>query len=231
MPKRSEADMATIAARKRLGRRVKPYWRTISRTLKLGVHVGVSTATWRAQRYIGGGKREETALGLAEATNRPADGVTVLNFDQAADAARRWHTARAAPLSAAAQLVLTVAEAIREYLDARKARQASGGADAAARLAKHLPHDDPLSALALDAIEAEALGEWRRRRLTSVSASTTNRLLNDLRAALNEAGRRYRTRLPPGFADAVRDGLRGLHGADSARGAVIMSGVRGSTTR
>ena len=221
MPKRSEAEMSTIAARKRLARRPKPYWRHVTATLQVGVHVGAAALTWRARRYLGGGRREETALGLAESTNRPADGATVLSFDGAVEAARRWQAAREAPRGAA-RPVPTVAEAVREYLNGRRARLAPGGADATARLAKHLPGDDPLAALPLAALDAAALHEWRRRHLAAVSPATTNRLLNDLRAALNEAGRCFRAHLPPAFGDAVRDGLRGLAGAGGAREAQVI---------
>ena len=38
-------------------------------------------------------------------------------------------------------------------------------------------------------------------------ASSTQRIVNDFKAALNAAARRYKAQLPPAFRDTVKDGL------------------------
>lgn len=220
MARRPEPEMATINARKRLPARPKPYWRHVTSTLQIGCYLG-KAVTWRARRYLGDGKRDEVALGLAEDTNRTADGETVLTFNQAIERARAWQQAQENPAPVVAELP-SVEAAIAAYAETRKAQHARGGADAAARLAKHLPESDGLSCMKLDQIDAAALRDWRGRLSADLAPATVNRLLNDVRAALNEAGRLHRARLASSFADAVRDGLRGLPAATQARDIQIL---------
>ena len=54
---------------------------------------------------------------------------------------------------------------------------------------------------------ADALDRWQERRLTGLADGTAQRILNDLRSALNTAAKRHRDKLPPSFAQTIKDGL------------------------
>src|SRR5437870_4370826 len=77
-------------ARRRLKIRGKPYYRAIER----GLHVGYrrlgdgQSGTWVARHYVGNQQYELSRIGTAD-DNSDADGVVVLDFWQAVEAARK----------------------------------------------------------------------------------------------------------------------------------------------
>ncbi|WP_144186410.1 tyrosine-type recombinase/integrase [Elioraea rosea] len=223
-----DAKLDTEAARLRLKPRKKPYYRLIAAGLHLGYYAGeqkardggdrVRRGVWIARRYLGDGAYETERLALAD-DRSPADGQQVMTFAQAQEAARTWDQKhRAAPGTAP---LPSVRDALAAYSDTRKQRAARAGKDAEARLERHVPADDPLAALPLDKVSAEALAAWRSRRLSALKPATANRLMNDLRAALNGAGRLHRRNLPTGFELEIREGLKGIADATTARKQIL----------
>jgi integrase len=65
-----------------------PYFVKIAKGLHLGYYRGAAAGSWIARRYRNG-VYETDALGIADDT-LAADGIKVLNFWQAQDAAKRW---------------------------------------------------------------------------------------------------------------------------------------------
>lgn len=66
-----------------------PYFVKIAKGLHLGYYRGSVAGCWIARRYRGGGNYETDALGIADDT-LAADGIKVLDFWQAQEAAKRW---------------------------------------------------------------------------------------------------------------------------------------------
>jgi integrase len=78
---------------------------------------GLKGGTWTAKRHEGGIDYSREVLGLADDRPAHADGIRVLNFDQAQAKARQWFTQKAA--EDAGEVVAgdhTVADAMADYL-------------------------------------------------------------------------------------------------------------------
>lgn len=94
MPRRvKNAKTDTRTARSKLERRQEPYWTVISKGSALGYRKGARGGTWIARLRDEVGKQHYEALGATDDTVL-ADGVTVLDYRQAHDAAVRWFTSR-----------------------------------------------------------------------------------------------------------------------------------------
>lgn len=90
-----DAQLDTREARSKLKARGKPYFRTIEQ----GVHLGYRklkgrAGTWVDRHYIGDQKYEVERIGAADDFS-DADGIAILDYWQAADAARRRMKERA----------------------------------------------------------------------------------------------------------------------------------------
>src|SRR5262245_24268700 len=103
-------------ARRRLKIRGKPYYRTIERELHLGYRRlgGGQAGTWVARHYVGEQQYEVKRIGAAD-DNSDADGVAILNFWQAQEAARKAMVERAHRAHGKHGPV-TVADAMDDYL-------------------------------------------------------------------------------------------------------------------
>jgi integrase len=82
-------------------------------------------------------------------------------------------------------------------------------------LNKHVLTDKNFAGILLARFRAGAAEAWGGRLLEadeagggSITPSSLNRLLNDLRAALNRAGQKYRRELPASFAQEVKIGTK-----------------------
>jgi integrase len=82
--------LETRTSRSKLKPRAKPYWRSLDPGLHLGYRKGKNGGAWVVRRYIGNEQYQETRLGVAD-DFADADGLTVLSFAQAQEAARRHH--------------------------------------------------------------------------------------------------------------------------------------------
>jgi integrase len=84
-----DAKLDTRAARLRLKERREPYWRSISEGLGIGYRKGLKGGTWIARHYSGEDGRRFQSLGTSDDI-ADADGMHILSFSQAQEAARKW---------------------------------------------------------------------------------------------------------------------------------------------
>jgi integrase len=200
--------LETRTARQRL-RPGKPYWRALDPGLAVGYKRRQTgqPGRWIMRTYQGGERYSYSMATLATADDYvEADGVSILTFEQASGAAR---TAFSAGTGAPALSVLTVGDALREYLEFLKLHRATAR-DTERRInAQILP---ALGRIRLSELTALMIIKWRddlarsparmrtpkgeRQRFRPVPAapdalrkrkSTVNRVLKSLRAALNLA--------------------------------------------
>lgn len=84
-----DARLDTRTVRSKLQARREPYWRPISEGLAIGYRKGAKGGTWVARHYTAEARFRHQALGTADDV-ADADGVHVLSFAQAQEAARAW---------------------------------------------------------------------------------------------------------------------------------------------
>lgn len=110
------AKINTRTGRTALPKRAEPYWRNVAKGLAIGYFKGSTGGTWIARHFSIETGRRKSALGLADDI-ADADGVRVLSFDQAAQAALKWYeTLRAADAGEVPAGRHTVAQALTDYL-------------------------------------------------------------------------------------------------------------------
>jgi len=155
-------------ARRRLKIRGKPYYRAIERGLHLGYRrLGDGQAgTWVARHYIGEQQYEVTRIGTAD-DNSDADGVAVLDFWQAQEAARKAMVERA-HRARGKYGPITVGDAMDEYI-AYLDHNKKSGADARYR-------DRALIRPALGDVEVGKLSADHLRKWMAQMARTPARL-------------------------------------------------------
>jgi integrase len=134
---------------------------------------------------------EQWSLGFAD-DRQPADGLTVLSYQQAMSKAATDHQARKTGM---AQTAVTVRGAIAAYLvflEGRKGERAR--TDAEGKLGKHvLTH--PIADLKVNDLTKERLEQWQAGLVKTTegpeskrrSQDTANRVLSSLKAVLNRA--------------------------------------------
>jgi integrase len=192
----------TRNARQKLAQRAEPYWRSMSHGLAIGYRRGSKGGTWVARHYAAATGRRFESLGTADDIV-DADGETVLDFNQAQAAARKWFAALANPVLAP----LTVRACLAEYLEWTRTYR-KGAVVTRSQIEAHiLP---ALGDIECDKLTTARIQTWlrdladaparsrggkarpldkadpesiRRRR------SSANRVLVTLRAALNRAWR------------------------------------------
>lgn len=201
-----DTKLETRAARERLAARAKPYWRAI----EAGLHVGyrknkTGGGAWIARRFAESRYRE-TRLGVADDLT-DADGIAVMAFAQAQEAARRWwiDEGRKSAGHAPAR-VFTVNDALDAYFAERERRGAKGiGPDRCYADARIRP---TLGRFEVAKLTPSKIEDWRdglvdaaklrgRRDVEGEDAKrarrvSANRVMSILRAALNLAWRKGR---------------------------------------
>jgi integrase len=169
--------------------------------------------SWVARRFLGEGRYAEIGLGVADDL-QDADGAAVLSFKEAQEAARNWWKAReredmgVAPESGP----YTVADAIRDYFEARAHRGSKGfKADRHAAEARIIPELGSIEAARLTngrlrawhvalgsaskLVRTKSTATMRATKAIDIAddeavrarRSTANRILTILKAALNHA--------------------------------------------
>lgn len=204
------------------------HWRRIDADVHLGYRKSKRAGSWLVRWRVGQGYRQ---AGLGTADDAIKEGN--LSYDSALKAAREHvEKARADALAEASGEPMTVRSAIESYIagrDARDARRAGRDkrSDAASRLSLYVIGRDargkrkaaaaaPIAEALLHRLTERDLARWREGLPTTLKATTTRRLLNDMRAALNAAYSQNRERLPATFSGAVKHALRTLEREDDA---------------
>lgn len=226
-----ESTISTRAARTKLPPGL--HWRAIDPDVHLGYRRGAKGGVWIVRWRTASGYNR-AALGTADDIF-DADGQTILNFTQAMAAARqhvsqvRANHAEAEALKAAGPTI-TVRAVIETYLtkrDAREAAQKNGVGlkkDARSRLTKHVFADENLSAASFLDLTEGSLKAWLEGLPATMAPSTTRRLANDLKAALNDGLIAYRSRVPAHLAATIRHSLKlPEHHAPVARDMQLLS--------
>jgi len=221
-------------ARRRLRPRAKPYFRAIERGLHLGYRRLATGAAgpWVARHYLGHGRYQEEAIGHADDLS-DADGVAILNYWQAVDAARKRMRLR---VHAEAGITgpYTVADAITDYVEFLEGNRKTAY-DVRKRMEAHaLPR---LGKLEVATLTTEQLRKWhadlaRRppRLRTRPGEPQKHRPLNDDEEALRQrraSANRCLTQLKAALNLAWREGkapsdmawrkVKPFEGADAAR--------------
>lgn len=216
----SSSDISTPSKRASLPPAPKPYFVAVAGS-RGGVSLGYrkprrGAGSWVAKLVLEGRRAEAS---IAEADDAGA-GPEAIGYRKAVSAAIEWAQQRkalndATPAGAPAP-VRTVASAVESYLE-KRARKPAGAKDATSRLTLHVLSNETFAARPLSKLRSEHFDEWRTGLPSDLAPSTVNRLLNDLRAALNDAAERYRRELPGTLPLEIRVGTRAVPAATAAR--------------
>lgn len=219
MAKKAVSKFETREKRKGIKARGKPYWEALERGFDFGYRKGRHGGSWALRQYLSRdlGYREEKIGRADDEATEPG----VLAYDAARGVARiRMQELVEEARTASAGPPLTVRRAVDEYIAGRGARElASRSGDGGRRAAaskglkkdaqSRLKHvDDKLAARPLAAISTDGLATWREG--LDMKPGSVQRVVNDFRAALNLAARRYKGQLPPTIRDTIKDGLAAL---------------------
>ena len=166
----------------------EPYWRTLSTGLAVGYRRGKKSGSWIARHYDATMGRRFHKLGAAD-DMQDANGINVLSFAQAQDAARSWFTRLAQEDSG--EVIggsYTVADAMKDYIDNSEAEKRK---------------DLPRTRTTIDAHILPTLGKIQLKKLTHGKVKAW-------RDALAKAAPRKRT----GFVKEKVWCVRTVHGKD-----------------
>lgn len=216
----------SAAKRAKLAPSKNPYWHGVS-----GGRGGVSLGYRRSARGAGSwtakivldGKRIEERLGLADDAGAGSESYS---FPAAVTAALSWARAQVARITnedsgAEATPAATIRTAVEMYIAARSKRQTKGDIGTAGRLRKHVLTDERFASLEVSKLTAGAIKAWRERISKDYAPTSVNRLLNDLRAALNAAIDSNRQAMPATVSAEVRSGTKALPADANARKQVL----------
>lgn len=249
-PRTPSSLIDTPAKRAKLAPRRNPYWSSVAGG-RGGVSLGYrkvekGPGAWVAKLALSG-KRLEERLGTADDAGADAD---AFSFSQGVTRAMTWARERLSALEAQEEDGRsgdpTVGTAIETYIAARLARSKRRGDDAASRLRLHALSDKTFAATPLRRLTATAILKWRKglgaasvaetehegvaaktakrrgRPAASVLApASVNRLLNDVRAALNGAAELHRRELPGHVAAEIKVGTRAIADATETRHQIL----------
>ena len=168
--------LESARSRSGLSQRTPAYWARLSEGKHLGYRKGLTSGHWLARAYdLRTKTRIQKALGEAD-DNQPADGETVLTFDQAKARAEAWFTELArnpAPTLAQARenelSRLTVIQAVEAYLDYLQAEK-KGGKQAEQAARKYIL-SCPIGERRVVDLTREEIDGWRKA-LTAAPRST-----------------------------------------------------------
>lgn len=218
-------EIDTPAKRSRLAPRRNPYWANVGGG-RGGVSLGyrrplAGRGAWIAKTTAGGGRAEER-LGFAD---DEAGDLDSLSFKGAVAAAIDWSSRQQAAAEEAGKGQRqrpTVRAAVEEYLAQRMPRPGARKSKAKGRLGKHVLSDPAFAGLGLHKLRAVHIHEWRERLAQgdtggTLLPSSINRLLNDLRAALNAAALKHRRGLPAHIFQEISVGTKAVEAATQAR--------------
>lgn len=181
-----DTKLDTRTARAKLTARRNPYWRTIGPGQQVGYLKGKRTGSWTAKyRDPDTGERYQRKLGTAD-DHVEADGVHVLTFYQAQEAARAFvEECRRVEPDTQQRGPYTVRDAVNDYLQEMRARGAKSVGDTQSRLNTHVLPE--LGNVEVYTLTAAQLRRWHRQ------------------LASTPAKRRSRPGDPPKYAEPTND--------------------------
>lgn len=213
-----EVPITTANARAKLARGL--YWKGIDPEVHLGYRKGSRGGVWLVRWRNGTGYRQ-TPLGTADDFIKEG----TLDFNAAMKQARNEVAAARIKAKAAADgPILTVRSAAETYVAERDARQSKRAgrhvrSDTARRLTRYLLGQPargkqsaiaaaPLASVALNALKEADLHAWRSGLPETLRDTAKQRLVTDLKAALNRAFVANRLRLDPIMPSVIKYGLK-----------------------
>ncbi|TIT64339.1 MAG: integrase [Mesorhizobium sp.] len=216
-----ESPITTPSARAALD--IGTHWRGIDPEVHLGYRKGKRGGVWLV-RWRNGLNYKYVTIGTAD--DKGSTKVGPLTYDAAIKAARQLveeHRMRAE--ADALGPALKVKHAVETYIAARDAREARRAgrekrSDAGQRLGRYvlgkgergegetIPAAAALARLDLYALTESDLLSWREGLPAALKATTRQRLINDLKAALNSAYVANREKLPGCLPGVIKHGLR-----------------------
>lgn len=203
----TETALTSRAARKALEAGV--YWRSIDPDVHIGYRKGKLGGRWLARWYAGDQKYSQATLGTAD--DILSEGT--LSFDAAVKLARETvEQARLLARLDAAGPPVTIRAAVETYTQMRDTRDTvrKGRAcrsDASSRLNLHVLGNSKLSEKTLRDLTDQDLMKWVAALDPDLKLTTKRRLINDFKAALNQAYIGNRAALPADFDKTVKFGL------------------------
>jgi integrase len=217
--------LSTPAKRGRLPVSKSPVWVSADNErrggVKLGYRKGARGGSWLA-KLVERGRRAEATLGAAD-----DDGAaSTMSYREASEAARAWGKAERERIARgtateAETRPATVGDAISEYIAARAKRDPVNGRNARHRLGRHALADRTLTSVQLHRLTERDIAAWRARLPHDLAPATLNRMLNDVRAALNAHIEANWRALPASLKEEVRAGTRPAPNVQRARQALL----------
>ncbi|MEY9532176.1 tyrosine-type recombinase/integrase [Sinorhizobium fredii] len=221
-----EAQITTRNARSKLPPGIT-HWKGIDPDVHIGYRKGKrGGGTWRVRWRSGIGYRQEP---LGTTDDEIIEGT--LDYNAAVRVAKkRVEAVRAEEKATAEGPLLTVRLAVESYIAERDARDSRRKgrevrSDASQRLQRYVLGQErrgkqqAVLAAALADLTVHALNEsdllaWRTDLPETMKATTKQRLINDLKAALNAAYEAHRDRLPPTLSAVIKHGLKAMNRHD-----------------
>jgi len=215
----TEAKITTREQRKKLA--VGVHWRGIDPDVHLGYRKGKRGGKWLVRWYIGNEDYRQRTFATAD--DELPEGT--LDFSAAVREARKLVEAERRKARATAEgPLLTVRHAVEAYMTASDARDSGRKgrdvrSDATSRLSRYVTGQPgrgkrkevpaaPLAEIALHELTEGDLLAWRASLPEALKGTTKQRLINVLKAALNDAYSANRSRLPAELPAAIKHGLR-----------------------
>jgi integrase len=155
-----DAKLDTRSARFRLKQSREPYWRSISDGLAVGYRKGIKGGTWRARHYSQEHGYRYAPVGTADDI-ADADGVHVLSFAQAQEAARKWFSDLARQDSGKAVGPMTVSDVVDAYIAYLESEGRSAAAVADTRYRDKAFISPALGHIEARSLTADILRKWR----------------------------------------------------------------------
>lgn len=217
----------TAAKRAKLAPRKNPYWQGISGG-RGGVSLGFRArsdgrGSWVAKIAVEG-QRYEESLGAASHADCLLEGA--LEFPGAVAAALAWGKRQAQSIRAGVTLragdAPTVKSAVETYIAVRRGRAGRNGSEA--QLKRYVLSDDKFAGAKLARLNATDIEKWRGRLPASLAPTTKNRILNDLRAALNAAALSHRQLLPAHLLLEIKVGTKAEEATSEGRRQLLTDG-------
>ncbi|WP_258608521.1 hypothetical protein [Mesorhizobium sp. AR10] len=219
-----ESSITTRNARAAL--EIGIHWRGIDPEVHLGYRKGKRGGAWLVRWRCGRGYRQ-SPLGTADDELQAG----TLSYEAARKAARVLvEGARIEVAATAGKPALDVRHVVEDHISMRDARESKreGRAvrsDASRRLARHILGQPgrgkqlpilpaPLASISLYSLKESDLLAWREALPVAMKFATRQRLINDLKSALNGAYATHRERLDPMLPAVIKHGLKLQHEDD-----------------